>query len=108
MFLQADSQVDPLHAALGQHAEAHVNRFFDRRPLRQMNLGFDAVLEFLDVDLQSGQRVGADNLVMIDHQVSHVRAVQHAAVHADAVENFLNDGFAHARPPKASKDGKFL
>ena len=61
--LDVDLHDDVLQALRGQHPEAQVHGVGDPDALAQADVRLDAVVELLDVDVEAGHQVRADDLV---------------------------------------------
>ncbi len=70
---------DLLQALRGQHAEAQVDGLGEAHALVHVDPGLDAVVELVDVDLQAGDEVRADDLVAVHLEVGDVVALDVAA-----------------------------
>ena len=74
VLLDVDVHDDALQTLLGQHAEAEVDGLGDPHAPLQVDVRLDAVVELVDVDLEAGDEVGADDLVAVDLEMGDVVA----------------------------------
>ena len=63
-----------LQAVGGQHAEAQVYRVGELHALAHADVRLDAVVELLDVDVQTRDQMRADDLVAVDLEMGDVVA----------------------------------
>ena len=99
----------------GQQPEAHVHRLGEPDAVLDGDVRLDAVLDLGRLDLETGDKVGADDLVAVDLEVRHVVAPGVTAEFGDRVEQAPSqvDG-AHIgsfppplpSPPQPHSDGE--
>ena len=106
--LHVDLHDDVLQAVGGQHAEAQVHGVSDPHALVQADVRLDAIVDLLDIHVQTGDKVRAYDLVAVDLKMGDVVAGEVRAGGAQRLEQGACRGdVAHAGIISSSGAGMF-